>query len=291
MPSLPKSCVRILRRGAIGLTFAVAALLIAGSGCVTPGTGQQINVLSTAEEIEIGKKMSAEVEQSEDRLDNTAVQAYVRRIGERIAGQSPRKDVPYEFTVIDNDDVVNAFALPGGHMYIYTGLMKLCDNEAQLASVMAHEIGHVAAHHHGETLTREMMIERVREFMLGPKASAATAAGGQVLAQLFQLKFSKIQEQEADRLGMDILFRAGYKPEAMVDFMRKLAQYEDSHRGGQRPNSPGARFLTNLLSSHPAALDRVAYLETLLQTYPVELRNQSPTYFDRYRKNVLDVLK
>ncbi len=266
-------------------SLAVALLLTVATGCVTPAGGNGPNILSTEEEIQLGQKMSAEVEKDEKRLNNPKIQAYVRSIGERLAEQSPRQDVPYEFTVIDNPEVVNAFALPGGHMYVYTGLMTMCDNEAQLASVMAHEIGHVAAKHHGETLTREFMIDRVRSLIVGRFDSAGAAAGTQVLGQVFSLQFSQAQEREADRLGMDFLFRAGYKPEAMVDFMRKLAQYEQEQGGGSQP-----RFL-RFLASHPATADRIASLDALVQTYPLELRNQSPTYFERYKANALDKLK
>lgn len=266
-------------------------VLLFASGCVTPTGGEQLNVLTTEEEIQLGKTMSAEVEKEETPLKNNAIQVYVRTIGERLADQSPRQDVPYEFTVIDNPEVVNAFALPGGHMYVYTGLMKICDNEAQLASVMAHEIAHVAAKHHGEAYTRQLMLERVRELIVARGAGPGTAAGTQVLGQLFALKFSKVQEQEADRMGMDILFRAGYKPESMVDFMRKLAAYEQEQGGGARPSGPVLRFLVNLTASHPATADRIANLDNLLLQYPVNIRNQSPTYFDRYKVNVLDVLK
>jgi predicted Zn-dependent protease len=265
-------------------SLAVALLLAVATGCVTPVEGNGPNILSTEEEIQLGQKMSAEVEKDEKRLNNPKIQAYVRSIGERLAEQSPRQDVPYEFTVIDNPEVVNAFALPGGHMYVYTGLMTMCDNEAQLASVMAHEIGHVAAKHHGETLTRQMGYQVLADIVLGRNSPQGAQALAQLVGNAAAMHFSREQEREADRLGMDFLFRAGYKPEAMVDFMRKLAQYEQEQGGGPQP-----RFL-QFLASHPATVDRIASLDALVQTYPLNLRNQSPTYFERYKANVLDRL-
>ena len=269
-------------RFVIVLPLAVLPLLLS-TGCVTP-TGEQPNVLTTEEEIKLGATMSAEIDKEESPLKINAIQVYVRKIGERLADQSPRHDVPYSFTVIDNPDVVNAFALPGGHMYVYTGLMLMCDNEAQLASVMAHEIAHVAAKHHGEAYTRQRMIDGVRALILGPRNSALAAGGSGILGQLFQLQFSRVQENEADYIGMDILFRAGYKPEAMVDFMQKLASFEQEQ--GARPQPRALQFF----ASHPATTDRIAHLNALLQRYPVELRNLSPTYFERYKVNILDVL-
>ena len=266
------------------LCFTAAFLSL--SGCVTPGEGPQPNRVSTEQEIEIGKQMAAEVEKSEKRLNNPAIQTYVRKIGERLAAQSPRQDVPYEFTVIDNPETINAFALPGGHMYVYTGLMKLCDNEAQLASVMAHEIGHVAAHHHGETITRQMNAELIRQIVGGQNKNELGQLLGSLIGTGASMWFSRAQEREADQLGMDFLFRAGYKPEAMVDFMRKMAQYEQAETGG----APQPKLL-QFFASHPATTERIANLDSLCQTYPVELRNQSPTYADRYVKTVLTKLK
>ncbi|NUM53319.1 MAG: M48 family metalloprotease [Candidatus Hydrogenedentes bacterium] len=269
------------------LSAAVLPVIVLSlaSGCVTPDPEHRLNLLSTEEEIQLGEKMSAEVEKSEKTLNNAAIQTYVRKIGERLADQSPRQDVPYAFTVIDNPEVVNAFALPGGHMYIYTGLMKICDNEAQLASVMAHEIGHVAAKHHGETLTRQMGYQVLADLILGPSSPQRQRALAQLATNAVAMHFSRDQEHESDRIGMDILFRAGYKPEAMVDFMRKMAQYEQENGGGRQP-----RFL-QFFASHPATTDRIANLDALVQRYPLDLRNQSPTYFDRYKANVLDVLR
>ena len=267
------------------IPLLVLFLIATAAGCLTTTNENALNVLTTEEEIQLGRKMSSEIEKEEKRLDNPAIQTYVRRIGERLAQQSPRQDVPYEFTVIDNPEIVNAFALPGGHMYIYTGLMMMCDNEAELASVMAHEIGHVAAKHHGETLTRQMGYQALADIILGRNASQGVQAVSQLAANAAAMSFSRAQEREADRLGMDFLFRAGYKPEPMVDFMRKLAQLEQEQGEGRQP-----RFL-QFMASHPATEERIASLDAFVQTYPLDLRNQSPTYFDRYKVNVVDKLK
>ncbi len=196
---------------------------------------------------------------------------------------SSRQDVPYKFTVIDNPKTVNAFALPGGHMYIYTGLMKLCQNEAQLASVMAHEIGHVAGHHHGESLTRQYGYSLLIGAILGDHSSEGADVLAQILGTVGELRFSRVQESEADRMGMDMLWRAGYKPDAMITFMEHMLQYEQAQGGGQ----PAFKFL----SSHPATSERIAALQSLVQQYPADLRATSPVYAERYKANVLDRLK
>lgn len=252
-------------------------------GCVTPQGGEQPNMLSTEQEIELGDKAAQEIEKNNKILDDPVIQEYVSEIGMRLARVSPRQDVPYKFTVIDDPKTVNAFALPGGHMYIYTGLMKLCENEAQLASVMAHEIGHVACHHHGESLTRQYEYSMLVNAILGNKSSEGADMAAQIIGSLGELHFSRVQESEADRVGMDILWRAGYKPEAMVTFMQRMMQTEGEQ---------GSRiFAPKFLSSHPATADRVARLQALVQQYPADLRAKSPVYAERYKEKVLDRLK
>jgi predicted Zn-dependent protease len=256
---------------------------LALSSCVTPQGGQRLNVLSTKDEIALGDKIAAEVEKNEKVLGDAAIQAYVGEIGARLARMSPRQDVTYKFTVIDNPETVNAFALPGGHMYIYTGLMKLCENEAQLASVMAHEIGHVAEHHHGESMTRQMGYEFLLSLILGDSSSTGAEVGAQLLAAWNESRYSRTQENESDRVGMDLLWRAGYKPEAMVTFMENMLRNEQQ-QGRARP-------AVKFLSSHPATSERIAQLKFLVQQYPADLRATSPVYAERYKANVLDRLK
>jgi predicted Zn-dependent protease len=167
-------------------------------------------------------------------------------------------------------------------MYIYTGLLKLCANEAELASVMGHELGHVTAHHHGQALTRQYGLDLLVGLVVGGNASATAELLAQLGESVVQLRFSRGQEYHADQLGMDFIFRAGYRPEAMIDFMRKMYATEQQHGGGM-----GLTFL----SSHPATPERIANLESLLQRYPLELRAQNPLYMERYRTNVLNRLR
>jgi len=254
-------------------------IVAAGSGCMT--IGQQPNLLTTAQEKQLGANLSKQVVKQEKVLANPGIQQYVNQIGQRLARQSPRKDVSYEFTVIDAPKTINAFALPGGHLFVYTGLLKLCDNEAELASVMAHEIAHVAAYHHGETLTRQFGINLLLNAALGDNPSSAAKVTADLLSTAGAMKFSRDQEREADAMGMDMLFRAGYRPEAMVDFMEKMYAVER-----QRGSAPALPFL----SSHPATAQRIAALKQETLRYPVDLRMKSPVYANRYRQEVLNKL-
>lgn len=251
---------------------------IAGAGCVSNAAGDRPNLLTAEEEKRFGEEMAVEIEKQEKVLDDVLIQEYVDRIGERLARQSPRQDVNYSFEVIDSPDVVNAFALPGGRMYIYTGLMHLCSNEAELASVMAHEIAHVAAEHHGEALTRQYGLEILLSIALGESVSTG-AQLARVATGLQSLSYNRAQEREADNIGMEILWRAGYRPDAMVSFMEKMAE-------GQ--GDPGRLYF--ILSSHPATMNRIGDLRLQLNRYPEIERANSPVYAERYQTNVLERL-
>jgi predicted Zn-dependent protease len=263
---------------AVLLTVASAVL----TGCVTTEGGQQFNIISTQQEIELGQKMAKQLEGEERLLDDAVIQAYVSDIGRRLARNSPRADVSYQFKVIDEDDTVNAFAMPGGYMYVYTGLLRICDNEAQLASVMGHEIAHVASYHYGERATRVIGYQLIANIISSGSSATSAQLAAKYLPVFTELTFSRAQEREADRMGMDLLFRAGYKPESMVDFMQKLLEHE---------RESGAPRRLAFMSSHPATANRVADLQVLMEQYPVSLRNQNQTYADRYRTNVLNRLK
>jgi predicted Zn-dependent protease len=267
-----KSLVRVQ------LTITILAVSLAG--CATTD-GRQFNLLSTEEETRLGAQLSTEITKEEKVFEDGAMQAYVDTIGERLARHAPRQDVTYEFTVIDAPDTVNAFALPGGHLYIYTGLMKLCANEAELASVMAHEIAHVAAHHHGEAMTRQYGLSILLNIALGDDPGAAAQLVAGLASKAGALKYSRFQENESDRLGMEMLFSGGYKPEAMVSFMEKLGASEGD----------GGRGMPAFLSSHPATPARVANLRSQTTNYPLDIRMDTPTYAERYEREVLAKLR
>jgi beta-barrel assembly-enhancing protease len=264
----------------LGRWVAFTCICVVSTGCVTDGAAP-INLLSTEREIQLGAELAAEVEKEAKILEDAAIQAYINDIGSRLARVVPRQDVEYRFTVIDEPETINAFALPGGHMYIFTGLMKLCTNEAELASVMAHEIAHVAAHHHGEALTRQMGVSYLMSIALGENPAAAARLASQLLAVGFVNYYSREAEREADRLGMELLFRAGYKPEAMISFMERMMAAKDSG------SVPGPLIF---LSTHPATPARVSYLRDLALTYPLDQRMRAPLYQERYQEQALSRL-
>jgi predicted Zn-dependent protease len=192
-------------------------LLIA---CATRNPGDPINpgynVYSPEQDVEIGRQAAAEVRQQVDIVDNPALQSFVRAVGGRLAQQPEAGEYPYEFTLI-NERSINAFALPGGPIFIHSGLLEAADTEGQLAGVLAHEISHVALRHGTSQASKASIIQ-----LPAVLAGAAIGDGG-ALGQLSQLgiglglnalmaKYSRSAEKEADALGTRIMMRAGYDP-------------------------------------------------------------------------------
>ncbi len=247
-----------MRRSVKLIALLVPVLLIA-SACETTGINRgQINIVSTNDEIELGKNLAVEVEKEQTVLNNPALTQYVNEIGQAVAAQSDRPDVPYSFKVIDNDEEVNAFALPGGPIYVYTGLLKYADNEAELASVLGHEVAHVAARHSAEQLTKAYGFSLVAQIILGEDPGATAQMARDIVGSLGMLKFSRDDEIEADRLGVRYMFRAGYNPNAMTSFQKKL---------GELTSSSPSRVL-NLLSTHPMSQDRIEAVRAEIATLP-----------------------
>ena len=257
-----------------------ALVLLGLVSCTTTGISRgQFNLISTAQEVEMGGKFAKEIAKQHRFLELPSIQLYVQEIGGRLVAVSDRRDIEYYFTVIDNRKQVNAFALPGGWLYVYTGLLENAENEAELAAVVAHEIGHVAARHHTEQMTRLLGYSLLMQLVLGEDPNQYAALGAELFGTLGRLKFSRNDEMEADRLGMNYLWRAGYGPDAMLSFLGKLNSME------RREPSRIAAFL----STHPVGPARVEQARNLLVSYPTP---DSPAdSASRYRAAVLEPLE
>jgi predicted Zn-dependent protease len=255
--------------------LAPAALLLA-AGCATnPVTGDQdIVFMSEADEIALGRQVDAEVRRQYQVYPDRELQEYVQQIGRRLAANSHRPQLQYTFTVLDSAEV-NAFALPGGHIFITRGLMAYLNSEAQLAAVLGHEIGHVTARH------------AVRQHSATQLAGIGAALGAALLPALGQPGGSELtgllgnallrgygreHELEADRLGTEYLARSAYEPDAMLQVVRVLKNQElfEMQRAAAEGRQP--QVYHGLFSTHPdndtrlqeviAAAGRVAEVET-----------------------------
>ena len=223
-------------------------LLLFIISCVTTGPGGKTDFIfiSTAEEVEIGKQVVVDVESKEKLLKNTTVQNYVNEVGQKIARVCDRTDVEYTFKVIDKEDI-NAFACPGGFIYVYTGLLDILDNEAQLAAVLAHEISHVVARHSVKKLQNIYGYSILAQIALGDKTEGVAGDIVNVAAMLILQGYSRDNEFEADKYGILYARNAGYNPKGMIQVFEKFEKMQG--------NPPPA--VLGLLSSHPPAAERI----------------------------------
>lgn len=263
-------------------------LLLPLAGCSTnQATGRsQFLPLSWSEEVQLGAEAAPQfIEQSGGELPDQAIVQYVRDLGGRLAAQSEMPEIDWAFYVLDSQ-VINAFALPGGKVFISRGLIEKMDNEAQLAGVIGHEIGHVTARHGNERMGKAMIAQgliiaagiggAVSDEQWLQVLGVGTAVGG----QLFLLKYSRSNELEADTLGVRYMAHLGYNPVGQIQVMEIL---REAASGSAPPE---------WLSTHPTSDTRIANLEkTISQNYP--RYNEEGFYtmgFKAFKENILTPL-
>jgi len=270
----------------LAATFLIVAAALGLGGCtVNPATGERsfTAFMSPAEELRVGAQEHPKlVKQFGGRYDDPELAAYVARIGAAVAQVTEFPEIRYTFTLL-NDEKVNAFALLGGYIHITRGLMALANSEAEVASVLAHEIGHVTARHSAQRYSQAV----VANFGLAILGAAGAAAGaptgvGDLAAfgaQAYLQGFSRDQEFEADILGIRYMSRAGYDPAAMVGFFRKLDGYTELQ--AVMAGDPGAASRFNIMASHPRTGDRVAQALQLAQGTAVARPRPEEDYLAR----------
>jgi len=217
--------------------------------------GKGINFYSMDREIGLGKEMAQEVEREAKLMDDAVVGEFVNRIGQNLVRNSDAK-VPFTIKVIDSDEV-NAFALPGGFMFVNSGLLMKTDNEAELAGVLAHEIGHVAARHGTRQASRGQLINygSLPLIFMGGWAGYAIREAVTLAVPMGFLKFSRGMESEADLLGLQYMYKAGYDPIEFVNFFERVETLEKK--------KPGT--VSRLFSTHPMTGDRIRAAQKAIQ--------------------------
>ncbi|HXM47242.1 MAG TPA: M48 family metalloprotease [Pyrinomonadaceae bacterium] len=215
--------------------------------------------MSVEKEVAMGRQLAAEVDKQAKFIDDPIITEYVNRVAQNLVLHSDAK-IPFTVKVIDSDEV-NAFALPGGFFYVNKGLILAADNEAELAGVMAHEISHVIARHAVENQTKANLMQygMLAGILLGgPILSNVLYNGGGFFEGIAFLKFSRNAESEADKLGTEYLYAAGYDPTAMATMFEKLE--------GKEKKKPGT--MSKLFKDHPAPADRRAASLALAARFP-----------------------
>lgn len=251
----------------IGKYLFIAAAAVLGSCSVNPATGEQqfTGLLPASQEANIGASEHAKVEATYGSFINGPIADYVNRIGQKIAANTERTDVQYKFFVLDSS-MVNAFALPGGYIYVSRGLIALANSEAELAGVIAHEIGHVTGRHAAARMSQGMIAGLGAAILSAATGSQALGQVANVGSDLYIKSYSRGQEHEADSLGVRYLARAGYDPNAMASFLRSLdAQTKLDARIAGRSEGQGI----NYFSTHPVTAERVAQAQGMVAQYPV----------------------
>jgi beta-barrel assembly-enhancing protease len=247
---------------------AALVTMLAASGSLTA-----MQLISVKDEIEIGQQAQTEIRRQVPELTDQQTRRYVESLGRRLASHASGADYPYSFTVA-NQAELNAFALPGGPIWINRGILQTAAHESQVAGVLAHEVAHVARRHSAQQLTKATvaggllgLLGSVLGHDRGAGAVATQAVAG-FTANSFMLKFSRDDEREADREGVRIMRAAGFDPRGMVEFMQVLRS--------QQGRNPGA--VEQFLSTHPAPADRVRELERLAGAAPAGGRRDSDEF-------------
>ncbi len=229
------------------------ALMMLGAPAVA------LSLVSVRQEVEIGRQAQQEVKKEVPEVHDAAVARYVSGIGRKLAANARGPKYPYSFSVANYREI-NAFALPGGPVWVHRGAMQAATSEAQLAGVLAHEIAHISQRHAADKITKSLVANGLLGLLgavLGNDNNGAriAQAGARVLAGSYMLKFSRDDEREADTVGATIMRRAGWDPRGMIEFMDTLRRTQGSDPGRVQV----------FLSSHPAPGERASRLRSTVR--------------------------
>ncbi len=237
------------------IILMTALLLALCAGCaVNPITGKkELMLMTESQDLEIGKKYAPEIEkQMGGRIADEVLQNYINTVGQKVAKVSHRRGWDYHFVALD-DDMVNAFAMPGGYVFITKGMLKELTTEAQLASVLGHEVGHVVARDTAALMSREIGIDILMAAAVSDRTSSTVRTAADLTRQIIGLRFSRTDEKDADMAGLDYMVRAGYDPNGMVETMQMLQNQQKTRS-------------IEFFSTHPNPENRVAYLKSRINS-------------------------
>ena len=234
--------------------LALSFLLVLAAGC---GSGSDFNLISLEEEWQLGQQLSQDIARQIPLNQDPVVNQYVQQMGQRIVAQTNMANLPWNFHVV-NDPSINAFAIPGGHVYIHTGLINASANASELAGVMAHEIAHVLERHSTEQISRQYGLSVLAGLVLGQDPGGLQRLAAEIVAGGALARYSREAEREADEVGLQAMNLAGYNPQGMVAMFNTLL--------ASRQTSPGR--VERFFSTHPLTEDRIRATQRDIQRLP-----------------------
>jgi predicted Zn-dependent protease len=251
-----------MRRFSFALTVLILAILLS---CATTGPGGKTDLIliSDSQEVGLGQQFDAQVRSEAKVLADQQWQDHFNDIGQRLVAVCDRKNIEYHFTVIESDDI-NAFATPGGYVYVYTGLLKLMESEAELAAVTSHEISHIVARHSVKRLQQALGLSVLIELVTGESDSKTLETAIGIGLGVALSGYSRSNEREADDFGIHYMAQAGFNPKGAVDMFEHMAAA-----------SPGKRnFFENLLATHPETQERISNANAQVGQYGADIQSR-----------------
>lgn len=235
----------------LSLSLAMCCVHIVGCATVRQTLGRELVPVET--EIELGQKLAQQIEAQQPVHADAELQRYVRFVMQPLIEQAweDRPGIDYRITVLDDDEQVNAFALPGGPMYIYTGLLLLAEDEAEVAGVLAHELGHVVKRHSANQLGTQFGVQLLMSITLGEEPEQLAQLAANIAGAGAMARFSRDDERQADDVGLRYTAAVGYDPSGLVTLFAKMA----------RLGGGGGSTIERFLASHPATDERIARIE------------------------------
>lgn len=269
--------------------WALLILVAGGTGCSGFAAFSEKTFMMTPEqEVQFGEQVARKIESEVKLVQDPAVVSYVRAVGDKVWKNSPVSLIPARFFVVQ-DDAVNAFAIPGGSIYINTGLINAVDDESELAAVMAHEAGHVIRRHGARQASHTAGVDRIQAVVIGKNSPQAAQIVGTLLGKGILVAYSKDDERQADEIAVLTLARAGYDPMALYHLFSKVTDKSSGHG----PLTNLTNLVTDKLASHPPTQERIANVEAMAHSLSPKKYKNSITELRRaqYRLKQLGLAK
>lgn len=237
-------------------TAALVVSLILAAGC-SSGGGGGFNLMSLEDEWRLGQQLEADIARQMRIVNDPIIAGYVNKVGQRMVRQTAMANLPWKFHVV-NDPEINAFNIPGGHVYVTTGLIAATDSASELAGVMSHEIAHGVERHATEQMSKAYGLNILAAVLLGQNPPVYQQILAQILGTGAIARFSRTAENEADDLGVRFMYQAGYDPRGMVTMFEELLS--------RRQRAPGS--IQKFFATHPLTEDRISNVTSEIAKLP-----------------------